>query len=305
MCTIGLSDDRSATIQATYCGDIASELLVIDQDISVLGATSRGVFLEGLGRWLVFLSYERFRSPLTVNLIDAPGSMQEVVAGQKGRVVSGKVLFKEINLVITTQDSRVWRAEGPMTIPLSKAERLAKVTHCAEFVLSQKPGVGLSRVLAAMFSFSMGDISSDTGDIFVRVDFSKIRKSIANLDLDAFTSMATSMLGAGQGLTPSGDDFMTGLILALNRWGKKLWPADNLDEANRVIVEAAYHRTTRLSANLIELAARGKGDERLIGGLDLLMSDIRYDPGALLDLLGWGASSGVDAFVGMAVALTS
>ncbi|MCK5314644.1 MAG: DUF2877 domain-containing protein, partial [Anaerolineales bacterium] len=84
-----------------------------------------------------------------------------------------------------------------------------------------------------------------------------------------------------------------------------LWPGDGLLEINRQVVEAAYVKTTRLSANLIEMAAHGKGDERLIKTLDPLMSDIPNESEALRDLLGWGHSSGVDAFVGMAVALSA
>ena len=112
-----------------------------------------------------------------------------------------------------------------------------------------------------------------------------------------------SFLGAGSGLTPSGDDFLTGLLLAMNRWEAVLWPADNLGETNHLVVESAYRKTTRLSANLIELATLGQGDERLIDMVDQLMSDAPFEPATVLDLLDWGSSSGMDAFVGMAVAL--
>jgi hypothetical protein len=111
------------------------------------------------------------------------------------------------------------------------------------------------------------------------------------------------LLGMGAGLTPSGDDLALGLLLALNRWGQTLAPGLDLKLLNREIVRGAYERTTMLSANLIDCASRGQADERLIVGLDGILSG-EYDPGMCASsLAGWGNNSGVDALVGMGLAM--
>jgi hypothetical protein len=69
------------------------------------------------------------------------------------------------------------------------------------------------------------------------------------------------------------------------------------------VVAAAYRQTSLLSANLIECAARGQADERLLLGLSaLLLGEPSVEAGAEC-LLGWGHSSGVAALVGMAIAI--
>jgi hypothetical protein len=87
--------------------------------------------------------------------------------------------------------------------------------------------------------------------------------------------------------------------LALNRWHNLFWSADKLRDLNQQVVETAYKKTTTLSANLIECAALGLADERLVNTLDWLITGSPRNTDILADLLGWGNSSGVDAFVGM------
>jgi hypothetical protein len=94
-----------------------------------------------------------------------------------------------------------------------------------------------------------------------------------------------------------------GILLSLNRWQNPLWPADDLRVLNRQIVEAAYQKTTLISANLIECAALGLADERLIDALDFMMTGEACDRQVISRLLEWGNSSGVDVFAGMAVTL--
>jgi len=111
-------------------------------------------------------------------------------------------------------------------------------------------------------------------------------------------------LGLGAGLTPAGDDFILGFLLCLNRWQGALSPGVDLESLNRQMVRSAYRRTTQLSANLIECATLGLADERLVNGLDWLLSGETTDPDVLGNLLGWGNSSGVSVLAGFATALS-
>jgi len=84
-----------------------------------------------------------------------------------------------------------------------------------------------------------------------------------------------------------------------------LWLEESLLELNNRIVEAAYAKTTLLSANLIECASLGSADERLISTLDYLVCDEDYETEIPRELLDWGKSSGLAALLGMATALTA
>jgi hypothetical protein len=95
-----------------------------------------------------------------------------------------------------------------------------------------------------------------------------------------------------------------GLLLAINRWQNFTAVRGNLDHFNQQIISSAYQKTTTLSANLIECASRGLADQRLVDALDWLVSEIGNDVRVIDELLTWGSSSGADAFVGFAAALS-
>jgi hypothetical protein len=130
-----------------------------------------------------------------------------------------------------------------------------------------------------------------------------IQPDLLNRETAHFVSKLCNCLGAGAGLTPSGDDFVTGLLLALNRWKDILWDWGDLDRVNRSVVEAAYQKTTTLSANLIELASLGEGDERILKAIDWIMGGNTDKSSVVDNLLDWGSSSGVDILAGFTAAI--
>ena len=107
------------------------------------------------------------------------------------------------------------------------------------------------------------------------------------------------MLGRGSGLTPSGDDCVLGLLLMLNRWQLD----SDWHNLNQAVINTAYHKTTTISANLIECATAGQADERLLNVVDgIAVSSTSIDD-CVECVLSWGNSSGIDALVGMVMAL--
>ena len=111
--------------------------------------------------------------------------------------------------------------------------------------------------------------------------------------------------GLGSGLTPSGDDLILGMVLALNRC--RAWIPDEagLTRVNEQVIRAARAKTTSLSANLIECATLGQADERLVAALDGILTGNRPVEHCAQDLCSWGSTSGADALVGMALAITA
>lgn len=103
---------------------------------------------------------------------------------------------------------------------------------------------------------------------------------------------AAQLAGLGAGLTPAGDDFLTGTMLWawLAHPGPKTWC--------RTVVEAAAPRTTTLSTALLRAAARGECAAAWHTLLTALTGDQARLAVAVHQVLAHGATSGADALAG-------
>jgi hypothetical protein len=118
-------------------------------------------------------------------------------------------------------------------------------------------------------------------------------------DHDAATAAATSLLGAGPGLTPSGDDVLAGFLVGAAAFGLD---ATALREAVAVLAPA---RTTALSAALLWHAARGECIDELAGLAAVLTSQrcrAELAGRALSRLLSVGHTSGAALALGLVTA---
>jgi hypothetical protein len=127
----------------------------------------------------------------------------------------------------------------------------------------------------------------------------RLQQALKSRDARRILPVLEWFLGRGPGLTPSGDDLIAGLLLALHRWGDVLCPKLDLEELSRRLLPLAYRQTSTLSANLIECASQGQADERLVTALDGLVAGEPGSPACAALLADYGSTSGRDAFLGM------
>ncbi|HUK69152.1 MAG TPA: DUF2877 domain-containing protein [Streptosporangiaceae bacterium] len=122
-------------------------------------------------------------------------------------------------------------------------------------------------------------------------------------DLAGAVEVAENLVGLGPGLTPSGDDVLAGLLLALRLLGgairggtRAVWLADWLGAA---ITSDASDRTTSVSATLLHCAARGQAAAEVAA---VLRAFAGQEPAvrAATRLLAAGHTSGADLAWGLA-----
>ncbi|NGO75395.1 DUF2877 domain-containing protein, partial [Streptomyces sp. YC504] len=106
---------------------------------------------------------------------------------------------------------------------------------------------------------------------------------------------ALALLGRGPGLTPSGDDYLCGLLLAANAASvTPSWKASLAD----ALIEAHEH-TTLVSASLLAHAATGHCIPQVHDLLSATAASDEVPPGPLAALLAVGHSSGSDLLHGL------
>jgi len=279
-------------------GCVARRTLDESPTTSVIGTTSRGVFLSTSTKKILFLSYEPQRGPLTINIPYKITYRDQPVQMSNSHLFIG-------DAAIRLDTASLWQ---PLPVPTNIAPlptRIAVLNHFLNRATSQK-------------NVSEHVIPSDTSTLLSagarnlcdspRDSSSPLRlrseHGYALLGMTEVTESLILNLGLGPGLTPSDDDVVMGFLLTLNRYVNvvETLHATSLQTINSQITTEARTRTTTLSANLIECAAQGLADERLIRVVDCIFTGDKNDR-ALDEMLGWGETSGLNVLVGATLAV--
>jgi len=178
------------------------------------------------------------------------------------------------------------------------------MVHLAKRIKDDKNEAGLAPLLPILLQFSSPHRPTAQALSPFQENILHLQRELISTSRPPSDEIVTDLLGYGTGLTPSGDDFVIGLLLAFNRWQDMLFPSYNCEKLNRQVIDNAYQKTTTLSANLIECATMGLADERLVNALDWLMGENSPESPPVEGILGWGDSSGIDVFTGFVVALS-
>jgi len=293
------------SFEAKSIGSTAFEVLSRDQTASVMGSTSRGIYIKSSSRWLIFISLEGYRSPLTITLKGALPLTNPIPAGTTVHFASGQLLFPDAGISIATDVSNVWKPAPRQKSPADSVDRQKRLNYITEEVLLRKPGAGFSSLLPGVLKLSaeMKPVSPALIPIYENILL--LQQHIQERRLPLVGEILCNFLGFGEGLSPSGDDYVIGVLLSMNRWKDVLLPNEDLGSLNQQVMETAYQCTTTLSANLIECAVLGQSDERLIKAIDYLMCGGGQKDEIVTNLLYWGSSSGIDVFAGIATALSA
>ncbi len=297
-----MNNIRKTELHIRFIGNLASEIISTEQTADVFGVTSRGVFVKFINNKMIFLSFEDYRGPLTVNLSGDTQPLINLSTGETVAISQEGFSFPDSDISITKLNAKVWKPPKPKEPLLTSTDRINLIHNLALAVYQHKKAEGLFEMLPVLARISPEYVNGANQFKGISAKIDKIRIQFAQRDLLALSQTMQSFLGLGSGLTPSGDDFIIGLLLSLNRWEGILQPGNNLSILNSQMVEAAYSSTTTLSANLIECTTLGLADERLIQVVDFLAVAKYNQDEVLTGLLNWGNSSGADALVGMITA---
>ena len=196
----------------------------------------------------------------------------------------------EVQVVRWWRPSRVTAV--PATVP---AHRLASL---AELLATAAASAAVPAVGAATVPTDATDPAGPAGPSLTVRSAAVLRAALSGSG-DVVDARVRELVGAGAGLTPSGDDALCAVLLVLRAVG-----ADDAHTLVRTAVDAAARRTTSLSASLLHAAAEGYAVPAVA---DLVRAVLGDDPEAggpaLAAVLAIGHSSGRDLVAGIAGAL--
>lgn len=263
--------------------------------------------------FITILNCDRKIYPMSV-VIDGKGRLDfatlNIVQGMEFILHKRKIYSVDAGIYIDVSEAKKWNSEPELNFnPLSHSSIEKNINTL---------GKGIS--LYGKFSFiaplvmSLGkrdrrfNINIEVKDVleeryqFITERFYKFIDSVIENDLEKISSFSRKLIGFGIGLTPSMDDFISGLMVSLiylcKRYGFKISEAYNLNSA---IIREGLEGTTKVSAEMLTFSSMGKSSQ-LVRSLILALLCETEDYRILQrvkEAIEVGETSGTDTILGI------
>lgn len=243
-----------------------------------------------VGSWLLTVHDARQQHTPTSVRVETYRSARwapRVRVGDRASLTAGRLAFGSHTLDL--RELPVW----------TPAERLRSIDHSAAYEriiqLQQAQGASVRRPSSALASSLPHDIDA------LREIMSAPRTALQTTEINA---VVRRMIGAGEGLTPTGDDVLVGLLSALSRGVDRYQGVPIFAPIAEAILDN-LHRTTDVSAHYLRLATQHFFSEPLTNLLDAIVSGASAAQvnARTSEVLSVGATSGADALVGVLLGL--
>lgn len=189
-----------------------------------------------------------------------------------------------------------------------------KLRIIKEFILAKgnKDGIyGLMKYIPGdLFSFHKtileDQVLEDKSQLFIKDRFISFINAFIAHDLNRINVLSKKIIGFGPGLTPSMDDFLSGMMIA-NIY-VSYFLSLNLENAyllNHEIVKDIENMTTRVSEEMLKLSSLGQANEDIRNLMTALIGIDKENKGLdrlLTKVISFGHSSGTDILCGIYVA---
>ncbi|MFK9090363.1 DUF2877 domain-containing protein [Bacillus salipaludis] len=208
--------------------------------------------------------------------------------------VVNQTLYIENKLALSIEKASKWESVIP-TYPYNEEILIRNIRRMKEYIDMYGKAGGMKKQIAAQSPFE--------AEMSKMLDKRKnlLLNELGNNHLSLALSHAVSLIGLGPGLTPSGDDFLTGLFTVFNMknspfYAQQLFCKDVLKDAKTL--------TNDISYMAMKKASIGKVRESIICLIDSLIAGNEEDLFLSLNkVLSIGSSSGTDISLGLVCGL--
>jgi len=285
-------------IQVFRVGAAAADVINSKSAGSVLGVTSRGAFLRVQDR-IIYLTSANYHSPFNLTLAGGDQRFERLEPGDGFTIDDGCLRFSARQVIVHTDTAEVWEPPLPVPILTTNTDQLQRSTCIAARLNEINPGKGF------LFLSQPREMVSTDDKLRIHDAAVEILCAYKAKDQLRFIAAAGVLVGTGGGLTPSGDDFLTGFLLYHFRRALSMGESgDFLGEWCDEVTRLAFQKTTTISANRLMFTKRGWSEDIFLTLIDHLFSPaVPFGDDLIQLLMEIGHSSGVDTFMGIYYAI--
>ena len=283
------------TLSAVSIGTQAVRALSASSRGRVAAVFNRSLYLELDGGWCCLVEKQLGAGPANICVL-LPGRMDMVTCNAAVNTVDqGFVIGNRLHVV--TASACVWTA--PM-VEWSGETLIRGLAALDPLCLDRAPNAGLSRIVWPRLSAGPGSSESCTAMPVVASLADWLQRALG-LDVRKFPpGDITKLVGLGPGLTPSGDDFLVGMLVALSLAGR----FDLVAAVDQVIRPVLAEGTGPISRLHVVAALDGESSERLHAMINaVLVGDHNVLASRLVSISQVGHCSGWDTLAGAVTVL--
>jgi len=229
--------------------------------------------------------------------IRTPGLPRSLRSGQEFGLAAGTLSLSDAH-TLDISGYEVFR-------PAVRVDKMAAKADMIQVLQDARMVVATTSFREGLTSFVMGGPMHGMITQAVLPLIQRMGNALREGDWGTMASTGVELAGVGEGLTPSGDDFLVGLVAALHFYRASGGGGPENHHLRTLATEAA-ERTSPFSAQNIAAAAQGLVADVVADWLTFLhLGDSEGVKNSTRALLSYGHSSGVDTFAGMMTALSS
>jgi hypothetical protein len=216
----------------------------------------------------------------------------------------GKRLYFENGFEVDFEKAREWNPPKHISNILSMEKISQNIETIRSETLENGRMEGLGEIIQHVDTFfNMGEVASDGLSILPRLALPHIAtliKATLTNEKSQIKKASDGLIGLGLGLTPSGDDMLTGYMASIILVSSALKAKIDTFGICNSITSSIEDRTTLLSKQMLEYASQGKVEEKTYKVLEkLLTGSFEQVKRATLEIIDIGHSSGTDILLGV------
>jgi uncharacterized protein DUF2877 len=285
-------------------GEFAWSCLTNERQGRVLASTSRTLWLMTDGGQLFWLADAE--APMHRRCGTLDGGVPKIAADTP-YAVRGDQLVIGPDHKMELGTPQMWHTPLPARAAPGKIIASSVYNLTQSIIVAQ--GIGFAALLPRVRSTLDAEVTLPGGE-FGDATLKRAEPLVVGLvqagtagNLDEMMSMADGLVGLGPGLTPSGDDFLGGLLFAMRTW-EMVFPAEVKRSAG-ISIERYARRTHLISFTLLSDMAKGHAIAPMHELVDGLISAESPDGihCCAMDLIRVGHSTGWELLTGLLTGL--
>lgn len=260
--------------------------------------------------FITFLSCNKPMGPNGIRIYDNSSFLEcGIEPGMRIDFYKRYIKIDELGITIDLYNSLKWDARPDYSYIKDSLENvILKLDAMRFFLMNSGNRDGILPLLTTLNEkypdfeiLAMKSQILDKSIIFMKERFSDFIEAYLQDDYELISNKAKNVIGYGAGLTPSMDDFLSGLMIS------RIYLFDYLNkdlnaclEFNKRIIEKIQGKTTRVSEEMLKYSSKGEANEDIRSLMLSLISESKDDfILSIKKVAAFGETSGTDIISGI------